>query len=152
MKKTIQSTVTVILALIFIVALVSCDTVEKTGVWENATYRKDTELGSGAKTVVVEVKAEDQQVTFTIKTDKDTVGAALLEHGLIAGAALLEHGLIAGEEGAYGLYVKQVNGITADYDVDQTYWSFYINGEYAMTGVDTTEITEGATYRLEYTK
>ena len=141
MKKTIQSTVTVILALIFIVALVSCDTVEKTGVWENATYRKDTELGSGAKTVVVEVKAEDQQVTFTIKTDKDTVGAALLEHGLIAG-----------EEGAYGLYIKQVNGITADYDVDQTYWSFYINGEYAMTGVDTTEITEGATYRLEYTK
>ena len=122
-------------------ALVSCDTVEKTGVWENATYRKDTELGSGAKTVVVEVKAEDQQVTFTIKTDKDTVGAALLEHSLIAG-----------EEGAYGLYVKQVNGITADYDVDQTYWSFYINGEYAMTGVDTTEITEGATYRLEYTK
>ena len=141
MKKTIQSTVTVILALIFIVALVSCDTVEKTGVWENATYRKDTELGNGAKTVVVEVKAEDQQVTFTVKTDKDTVGAALLEHGLIAG-----------EEGAYGLYVKQVNGITADYDVDQTYWSFYINGEYAMTGVDTTEITEGATYRLEYTK
>ena len=141
MKKTIQSTVTVILALIFIVALVSCDTVEKTDVWENATYRKDTELGSGAKTVVVEVKAEDQQVTFTIKTDKDTVGAALLEHGLIAG-----------EEGAYGLYIKQVNGITADYDVDQTYWSFYINGEYAMTGVDTTEITEGATYRLEYTK
>ena len=141
MKKTIQSTVTVILALIFIVALVSCDTVEKTGVWENATYRKDTEFGNGAKTVVVEVKAEDQLVTFTIKTDKDTVGAALLEHGLIAG-----------EEGAYGLYVKQVNGITADYDVDQTYWSFYINGEYAMTGVDTTEITEGATYRLEYTK
>ena len=141
MKKTIQSTVTVILALIFIVALVSCDTVEKTSVWENATYRKDTELGSGAKTVVVEVKAEDQQVTFTIKTDKDTVGAALLEHGLIAG-----------EEGAYGLYIKQVNGITADYDVDQTYWSFYINGEYAMTGVDTTEITEGATYQLEYTK
>ena len=141
MKKTIQSTVTVILAMIFIVALVSCDTVEKTGVWENATYRKDTELGSGAQTVVVEVKAEDQQVTFTIKTDKDTVGAALLEHGLIAG-----------EEGAYGLYIKQVNGITADYDVDQTYWSFYINGEYAMTGVDTTEITEGATYRLEYIK
>ena len=141
MKKTIQSSVTVILALIFIVALVSCDTAEKTGVWENATYRKDTEFGNGAKTVVVEVKAEDHQVTFTIKTDKDTVGAALLEHGLIAG-----------EEGAYGLYIKQVNGITADYDVDQTYWSFYINGEYAMTGVDTTEITEGATYQLEYTK
>ena len=114
---------------------------EQTGVWENATYLRDMEFGSGSKTVVVEVKAEEQLVTFTIQTDKDTVGAALLEHGLIAG-----------EESQYGLYVKAVNGITADYDVDQSYWAFYINGEYAMTGVDSTEITEGAKYRFEYTK
>ena len=111
------------------------------GVWANATYRKDMEFGNGAKTVVVEVKAADQTVAFTVKTDKDTVGAALLEHDLIAG-----------EDSAYGLYVKTVNGILADYDVDQSYWAFYINGEYAMTGVDTTEITEGVTYQLVYTK
>ena len=141
MKRTIKSTISLILALLVIFAIVSCNTVEKTGVWENATYRKDMEFGSGAKTVVVEVKAEEQLVTFTVKTDKDTVGAALLEHGLIAG-----------EESAYGLYVKVVNGITADYDVDQSYWAFYINGEYGMAGVDSTEITEGATYKLEYTK
>jgi hypothetical protein len=120
---------------------VSCNTAEKTDVWENATYRKDMEFGSGAKTVVVEVKAEDEMVTFTIKTDKKTVGEALQEHGLISG-----------EEGPYGLYVKVVNGITADYDVDKSYWAFNINGEYAMTGVDTTEIAEGVTYQLEYTK
>jgi hypothetical protein len=99
------------------------------------------EFGNGAKTVIVEIKAEEQQITFTVKTDKDTVGAALLEHALIAG-----------EQSQYGLYVKVVNGMTADYDVDQSYWSFYINGEYAMTGVDSTEITEGTTYKLEYTK
>ena len=138
---TMKKTVSLILALVFIFVLTSCNTVEKTGVWENATYRKDTEFGDGAKTVVVEVKAEDQQITFTIKTDKDTVGAALLEHSLITG-----------EESQYGLYVKAVNGITADYDVDQTYWAFYVNGEYAMAGVDSTEITEGTIYRLEYTK
>ena len=131
----------IILALIFVFALVSCTTVEKTGVWENATYRKDTEFGEGSKTVSVEVKAEDQSVIFTIKTDEDTVGAALLENELIAG-----------EEGQYGLYVKVVNGITADYDIDQSYWAFYIDGEYAMSGVDTTEITEGAKYQLVYTK
>lgn len=141
MKKTIKSTVSIIFAFILLLGLVSCNTVEKTGVWENATYRKDMEFGSGAKTVVVEVKAEEQTVTFTVKTDKDTVGAALLEHGLISG-----------EEGPYGLYVKAVNGITADYDVDKSYWAFYINGEYAMTGVDATDITEGTTYQLEYTK
>ena len=141
MKKTLRSIVGLLLALIFVFALASCNSVDKTGVWENATYRKDMEFGDGAKTAVVEVKAEEQIVTFTIKTDKDTVGAALLEHGLISG-----------EEGQYGLYVKVVNGITADYDVDKSYWAFYIDGEYAMSGVDTTEITEGAKYQLVYTK
>ena len=115
--------------------------VEKTGLWANATYLKDTEFGSGAKTAVVEVKIEGQTITFTVKTDKTTVGEALLEHKLIDG-----------EEGAYGLYVKVVNGITADYDVDRSYWSFYINGEYAMTGVDATEIVEGATYSFKVEK
>ena len=141
MKRTIRSTALIILSLVFIVALVSCNSVPKTGVWENATYRTDMGFGSGTKTVVVEVKAEEQQVTFTVKTDKDTVGAALLEHGLIAG-----------EESQYGLYVKVVNGMTADYDVDQSYWAFYANGEYAMTGVDNIEITEGTVYQLVYTK
>ena len=38
--------------------------------------------------------------------------------------------------------------MTADYDTDKSYWSFYVNGEYAMTGVDGTTVEEGATYRL----
>ena len=64
----------------------------------------------------------------------------------------MEHGLIEGEDGAYGLYVKKVNGILADYNVDASYWTFYINGEYAMSGVDTTNIDTSASYKLEYTK
>lgn len=141
MKKTIKSTISIIFTLMFIVCLVSCNAADNTDVWENATYREDTEFGSGAKTAVVEVKVGEHKVTFTIKTDKETVGEALFEHGLISG-----------DEGPYGLYVKVVNGITADYDVDKSYWSFNINGEYAMSGVDTTEIAEGAIYQLEYTK
>jgi Flp pilus assembly pilin Flp len=129
-----------LLALMLIAALVSCNKDEK-GVWENAIYTEDQTFGDGAKTVVVEVKAQEKTVTFTIKTDKDTVGAALLEHGLIAG-----------DEGPYGMYVKVVNGMSADYDVDQRYWAFYANGEISMTGVDVTAITEGATYRMVYSK
>ncbi len=141
MNRIIKSAALVISALVLVFTLMSCGTAEKTDVWENATYVSDTQLGEGEKTVVVEVKAEEQTITFTIKTDKDTVGAALMEHDLISG-----------EEGQYGLYVKAVNGIVADYDVDQTYWAFYISGEYAMTGVDGTEITEGVTYQLERAK
>ena len=128
------------MALIFVLSLASCEK-EAGGLWDNATYQTDTELGEGAKTLVVEVFAEEKGVTFTINTDEDTVGAALLELGLISG-----------EAGQYGLYVKKVNGIVADFDQDQSYWAFYINGEYAMTGVDGTEIEEGAVYRLVYTK
>ncbi len=141
MKKTLNSTISLLLAVLFVVCLVSCNTVEKTGVWEDATYRKDMEFGEGSKTFTVEVKAEEQSVTFTIHTNKKMVGEALLENDLISG-----------DEGPYGLYIKKVNGITADYDIDKSYWSFYINDEYAMTGVDTTEITEGAKYQLAYTK
>ena len=141
MKKTIKSIISVFFALVFIVCLASCNVANDIDVWENATYSEDTELGSGAKTAVVEVKVGEHKVTFTIKTDKDTVGEALAEHGLISG-----------DEGPYGLYVKVVNGITADYDVDRSYWSFNIGGEYSLTGVDTTEITEGITYQLEYVK
>ena len=68
------------------------------------------------------------------------------------GDALTEIGMIAGEEGDYGLYVKTVNGVTADYDVDQTYWAFYINGEYASTGVDATPVSSGDIYSFKVEK
>ena len=68
------------------------------------------------------------------------------------GDALSEHDLLEGEEGEFGLYVKKVNGILADYDIDKTYWGLYKNGEYLMTGVDTTEIADGEHYELVKTK
>lgn len=114
---------------------------EDLGMWKDAKYLTDTELGEGAKTLVVEVKADDRQVTFTIHTDKTTVGAAMQEHDLLEG-----------EDSEYGLFIKKVNGIVADYDVDQTYWGFYVNGEYAMSGVDATNIEEGVTYCLARVK
>ena len=140
MKRTFRQIFAIMLALLLTAALVSCNKGE-TDVWENATYTEDQSFGEGAKTFAVEVKAQDKAVTFTIKTDKDTVGAALMDHGLIDG-----------DEGPYGLYVKSVNGMTADYDVDQHYWAFYMNNEISMTGVDVTAITEGATYQLVYSK
>ena len=72
--------------------------------------------------------------------------------GFTVGAALLSLGLIAGEDSEYGLYVKTVNGETADYDVDGTYWAFYVNGEYAMTGVDATTLEAGAIYAFRVEK
>ena len=102
---------------------------------------EDTELGDGEKTIMVEVVAEDKSVTFTIHSDKSTLGEVLLEHTLIEG-----------ENGAYGLYVKKVNGILADYGKNKCYWGLYKNGESLMSGVDGVEISDGEHYEIVYTK
>jgi len=123
-----------LLALLFIV---SCG-----GELETAIYKADTTLGSGAKTLTVKVVDDAEKVvTFTIKTDAETVGEALMEHSLIAG-----------ENAQYGLYIKIVNGVRADFEDDGAYWGFYKDGEYMNSGVDTTEFADGDTYELKYTK
>jgi len=117
------------------------ETTSELGIWENATYLEDKSFGEEGKTIKVEVKANDKTVTFTIKTNKDNLGDALLEYDLVKG-----------EDSAYGLNVTVVNGMTADYNIDKSYWGFYIDNEMAMTGVSGAEIVDGQTYRLEYTK
>ena len=64
------------------------------------------------------------------------------------GDALESLDLIAGEEGDYGLFVTTVDGVSLPSDGDQ-YWAFYIDGAYATSGVDQTEITAGASYALK---
>lgn len=123
-------------------SLSACNnTPPETDIWEDALYTENTEFGNGEKTVLTDVVAEDKTVTFTIHTDKKTLGDALTEHGLIEG-----------EKGAYGLYVKKVNGMTADYDKDKSYWGFNKNGESMMVGVDGAQVEDGDRYELVYTK
>lgn len=100
------------------------------------------ELGEGAKTFQFDVTfSSGETKSFRIHTDAETVGEALVA---------LE--LIAGEDSSYGLYVKTVCEETLDYDADGSYWAFYVNGEFASTGVDSTPITEGETYAFVATK
>ena len=142
MKKRSLQIIFALLILTVAFSIVSCgNTAPDPAVWDNAVYTSDTSFGNGAITVEVEVRVEENTVTFTLNTDKTTLGEALIEHSLISG-----------EVGQYGLYVKVVNGITADYDTDKSYWSFYKNGEYLMSGVDTTEIKNGEHYEIVYTK
>ena len=136
MKKTLVTLVT--LLMIITLALTSCS---NTDPWKDAVYTEDTALGTGETSFTLIVEVLENSVTFTINTDKTVLGDALQE---------LE--LIDGEESTYGLYVKVVNGITADYGVDASYWGFYKNGEAMMVGVDGETIEEGASYSLVYTR
>ncbi len=101
-----------------------------------------TVLGNGTiKFPFSVIDADGNEAKFEINTDKKTVGDALLELKLIDG-----------EQGPYGLYVKTVNGTTLDYNKDGKYWAFYVNGEYANSGVDTTNISVNETYSFKVEK
>ena len=122
-------------------SFVSCDTTTNEPE-EPDNVQNDVEataLGEGSKSFSFEIVFGDGSTKlYTIKTDKGTVGEALVDHGLISG-----------EDGPYGLMVFTVGGELHDYDIDQTYWAFYVNDEYAMSGVDTTEIVEGTKYSFK---
>lgn len=140
-------------ALLFVVCmvLIAATALFATGCGNNAsetaepttvTMENGAVLGEGAKQFTFTVvDGEGNETTATINSDADTVGEAL--------QAL---NLIAGEPGDYGLYVKEVTGIRAVYEESSTYWAFYINGEYGMSGVDTTAIEPGAAYAFKVEK
>ncbi len=137
------------LSLIVCMVLIAAMALFTTGCTDNNPA--STPDPSSEPQVEIKVLGEGETVfTFTV-TDADGKESAYEIHTnkTVVGDALSQLGLIAGEEGAYGLYVKTVNGITVDYDTDGKYWAFYVNGEYAVRGVDKTDITPGATYSFK---
>ena len=144
MKKLFARGLAALLSLMILFGAAACGNTEKkpdptlsSSAPSSSAGAKDVGQGDTAFTLEV-IDSEGARSLFNVKTNEKTVGAALLALDLIAG-----------EDSQYGLYVKTVNGITADYDTDGSYWAFYIDGEYAQTGVDSTDIKAGATYTLK---
>ncbi len=104
----------------------------------DGTFEDGATLGEGAT-----------QFTFTVvDTDGNETSATVNTDAANLGEALLDLGVISGDDGDYGLYVKTVNGQTLDYDKDGKYWALSVDGQYATTGVDSTPIEAGTTYRF----
>lgn len=142
MKKNLKKFSSVLLAFAVIFSLTACAPVGQQDEQPSGAIENGATIGTGAKTFTVEVTDAEGKVTaFTVKSDEKTVGAALLALNVIAG-----------DDGQYGLYIKTVNGITADYDKDKTWWGFYVDGVSATVGVDSTDIVDGSTYGFKVEK
>ena len=99
------------------------------------------DIGQGSVAFRFEVTDDTETVNvWNVHTDETTVGAALVEVDLISG-----------DVSDFGLMVREVNGLVADFDANQAWWAFYIDGEMAMEGVDTTEIEPEKVYAFVYT-
>lgn len=122
--------------------MIGCNELPEEQTTKPTVFTDGQSLGQGAIQFTLEVVDLDgSTATATVNTDKETVGAALQELGILEG-----------EQGAFGLYIKAVNGIPYDYEKDGAYWGFYIDGEYALAGVDQTDIVPGTTYTLKAEK
>lgn len=124
MKRTIS----VLLALVMLFTLAACG-------------KKTEKLSDPVSFTVIVTDLGGNKTTFEYTSEAASVGEALVAEGLVVG-----------HEASYGLYIDAVNGIAANWDKDQTYWAFYINGEYATTGISDTEITADTIYGLTLTK
>lgn len=101
--------------------------------------RPDTVSGEKNITVTV-VHGDGTEKIFAYATDAEYLGEVIVSEGLVNG-----------QDGPYGLYFDTVDGETASWDADQSYWSILIGEEYATTGADGIVLTDGGEYALVYT-
>ena len=128
-KKTLIIAIVVIAVLAIVLALV-------------LTKDKEKEIGSGKTTVYIDVVQKDGAThKYICHTDADNLQDVLLETGFVEG-----------EIAQYGLYIKKVEGVVADYDIDASYWALKKDGEDMMTGAGDEKIADGNHYSLVYTK
>ena len=115
-----------------------------------STTPAETTAPPAETTPVTEVGEGASNFELTI-VDKDGVTHLYRVHTNVGmmGEALTEVGLIDGEQGPYGMYIKSVLGQVLDYETDGMYWSFYVNGEYAQTGVDQIPVEHDGKYMLK---
>lgn len=98
----------------------------------------------GDKSITIEVVDNNAASTsYELHTDAQYLRQAMEE------AEGLE---FSGTESEYGMMVETVNGVTADWNVDQSYWSFYVNGEYCNYGIDTQPVVDGDAFQIVYSK
>lgn len=96
----------------------------------------------GEKSIVIEVVDNNENSTLYIfNTDAEYLRQAMED------ADGLE---FSGTESEYGMMVETVNGVTADWNVDQSYWAFYVNGEYCNYGIDEQPVMNNDLFQIVY--
>ncbi len=100
-------------------------------------FHYSDKASAGEKSITLDIIfAEGSLKRRTINTTEENLRAALEAEGLIAG-----------DESAYGMFVKTVDGVTANED-EEEWWCLTKNGEQHNSGVDTTVIADGDKYEF----
>ena len=129
MKKKISILVSVVLVIAMVIVTIIVN--------KNSNNRG--ELTGNEKTVTITVSNKENQEVFNenLETNSNYLLEILEE---------TEDLNVVTESGPYGAYITSINGIVQG---DNFYWTYYIDNEYATTGVSTCEVEEGKTYSFK---
>ena len=99
---------------------------------------------SGSKSITISVVDSQQKETvYSLRTDAEFLLGAMQEAEGLS---------FSGSEGPYGMMITEINGETADYNVNGAYWSFSVNGEYCSYGASEQPVHDGDVFTIAYTK
>ena len=94
----------------------------------------------GSKNIEVTVVYKDEtSKEFKISTDAEYLGDALFEEKIVNEA-----------EYATGFYTE-INGVKADYNLDQSWWCVTKDGEMTSVGMNEQVIADGDEFEITYT-
>ena len=96
----------------------------------------------GSKEITIEVVNQAKESTiYEVNTDAEYLQQAMEE----------AEGLdFEGYYSEYGFTTTCVNGEVADFNVDASYWSFYVNGEYCNYGISSQPVEDGDAFQIVY--
>ena len=126
MSKMSKKIVAVLLAVMMVLSLAACG------------GKEEGNPGDKDLTVTV-VHGDGSSKEISVSTDAENLRDALEPEGIIAG-----------EESEFGLFVKTVDGETADNALQQ-WWAVTKDGAMAETGVDSIVIADGESYEFTLT-
>lgn len=106
---------------------------------ENTDPDSNVSVDSREMSVTFKIIFEDgSEKSVSLKTQKATLAEALVEAGII-------------EYSADGFYTT-IDGVTADYGKDGSWWCITKNGEMTNYGLNDLKIADGESYEATYTK
>lgn len=120
----------ILLVLTMVLTMAACGLGESSG---------DTNGDGLVQFSVIVVHGDKSEEIFLYEVQPGKLGKTLEEKGLIS------------SEGADAGMFHTVDGEKADWNVNKSYWAFYINNEYALKGIYDTNIEDGQNYKLVYT-
>lgn len=132
--KTIKKTISILTVFMLILSITACTVGDNTVSSNSPSSITESSSSKVATVKKLTLNVDNMGQTYTLNIE--TSGSTLYD-------ALKENDLIKGNEGPYGFFVSEFNGVKAN-GGDGTYWIFKdSNGEYFLTGVETTEIKDG---------